>query len=175
VRKFCVRDLARGIILRARVDRDEFESHHGPANCRSEDSDSEEEEPDSGAIDEDSDADRNAAPLRHPAFSPQLLPVLAHDWESSEEEIPTNEAPTPPRRKTGPPKGRKNRPETGRSVTAAAPRVNPTIIAQPSRKHIYLPLPPNGRARRLVCSSALDIWCAVTMRGDIQFINGIEQ
>jgi len=158
-----------------RVVQDEFESHHGPANCRSEDSDSEEEEPDSGAIGEDSGADGSAGPLPHPAFSPQLLPVLAHDWELSEEEIPTNEAPPPPRRKTGPLRGRKNRPETGHSDTVAAPRVNSTIIARPSRKHIYLPLPPNGRARRLVCSSALDIWCAVTMRGDIQFINGIEQ
>jgi hypothetical protein len=115
------------------------------------------------------------APLPHPAFSPQLLPVLAHDWELSEEEILTNEAPPPPPRKTGPPKGRKKRPETGRSGTAAVPRDSPTTIAQPSRKHIQLPLPPNGRARRLVCSSALDIWCAVTMRGDVQFINGIEQ
>jgi len=137
--------------------------------------DSDEEEPDSGAIDGDSDADRNPAPLPHPAFSPQLLPVLAHDWESNEEEILINEAPPPPCRKTGPSKRRKKRPETGRSCTAAAPRDNATIISQPSRKHIQLPLPPNGRARRLVCSSTLDIWCAVTMRGDVQFINGIEQ
>lgn len=134
-----------------------------------------EEEPDSGAIDEDLDADKNARPLPHPAFSPQLLPVLTQDWESVEEEIPTNEAPPPPRRKSGPPNGRKKRPETGRSGTPATPRDNPTIIAQPSRKHIQLPLPPNGRARRLVCSSALDIWCAVTMRGDVQFIDGIQQ
>ena len=157
-----------------RVDQYGLEVHHHATNCRSEDSDSEEDEPDAGAIDEDSDADRNAAPLPHPAFSPQLLPVLAHDWESSEEEILTNEA-RPPPRKTGPQKGRKNRPETGRSGTAVAPRDSATTIAQPSRKDIQLPLPPNGRARRLVCSSALDIWCAVTMRGDVQFINGIQQ
>lgn len=157
-----------------RVDQDEPGNDHSPANYGSEDSDSE-EEPGPGAIDGDSDADGGAAPLPHPAFSPQLLPVLAHDWELSEEEILTNEAPPPPRRKTGPPRGRKNRPETGRSGTAAVPRDNSTIIAQPSPKQIQLPLPPNGRARRLVCSSALDIWCAVTMRGDVQFINGIEQ
>ena len=157
-----------------RVDQNELGNDHGPANYRPEESDSE-EEPDSGAIDEDSDADGNAGPLPHPAFSPQLLPVLAHDWESNEEDILTNEAPPPPRRKTGPIRGRKKRPETGCSGTVAVPRDNPTIIAQPSRKQILLPLPPNGRARRLVCSSALDIWCAVTMRGDVQFINGIEQ
>ena len=156
-----------------RVDRDELGKGHGPANYGSDESDS--EEPDSGTIDEDSDADRNAGPLPHPAFSPQLLPVLAHDWESNEEETPTNEAPPLPRRKTGPSRGRKKRPETGCSGTVAFPRDNPTIIAQPSRKQILLPLPPNGRARRLACSSALDIWCAVTMRGDVQFINGIEQ
>lgn len=155
------------------VDQHESENHQNPIEYRSGDSDSE-EEPDSGAIDEDSGDDRNAGPLPHPAFSPQLLPVLTRDWESSEEEIPTNEAPPPPRRKSGPQKGRKKRPETGRSGTVAAPRDNPTIIARPSRKHILLPLPPNGRARRLVCSSTLDIWCAVTMRGDVQFINGIE-
>lgn len=126
-------------------------------------------------IDKGSDADRNAGPLPHPAFSPQLLPVLAHDWESSEDEILTKEAPIPPLRKTGPPKGRKKRPETGHPGTAVVPRDNATTIAQLSHKHIQLPLPPNGRARRLVCSSALDIWCAVTMRGDVQFINGIEQ
>jgi len=158
-----------------RVDQDELGSHHYPTSYRSEDSDSEEKEPDSGAIDEDSDADRNPTPLPHPPFSPQLLPVIAHDWELSEQEILTNEAPPPPPRKSGPPKGRKKRPETGRSGTAVVPRDSATIIAQPSRKHIQLPLPPNGRARRLVRSSALDIWCAVTMRGDVQFINGIEQ
>ena len=156
-----------------RVDQDE--SHHNPTSYSSEDSDSEEEEPDSGAIDGDSDADRNPAPLPYPALSPQLLPVIADDWELSEEEILTNEAPPPPPRKTGPPKGRKKHPETGRSGTAVVPRDSATAIAQFSRKHIQLPLPPNGRARRLVCSSALDIWCAVTMRGDVQFINGIEQ
>ncbi|KAF9649640.1 hypothetical protein BDM02DRAFT_3186132 [Thelephora ganbajun] len=153
--------------------RDELEDHQGPANNGSEDSDSEGEEPDSGATGEDSDADRNVMPLPHPPFSPQLLPVLAHDWELSEEEFLTNEA-LPPRRKTGPAKGRKKRPETGRPGTVAVPRDNPTIVSQPSRKHIRLPLPPNGRARRLACSSTLDIWCAVTMRGDVQFINGIE-
>ena len=158
-----------------RVDQDELEDRRGPTSYGPEESESEEEEPDSGAIDEDSDADRNAMPLPHPAFSPQLLPVLTHDWELSEEEIPTNEAPHLPPRKAGPPKGRKNRPETGHSGTVAVPRDGATTTAQPSRKHIQLPLPPNGRARRLVCSSALDIWCAVTMRGDIQFINGIEQ
>ena len=157
------------------VDQDELGSHHYPTNYWSKDSDSEEEEPDSGAIDEDSDADRNQGPLLHPAFSPQLLPVIAHDWESNDEEILTNEAPPPQPRKSGPPKGRKKRPETGRSGPAAVPRDSATTIAQPSRKYIQLPLPPNGRARRLVCSSALDIWCAVTMRGDVQFINGIEQ
>ena len=156
-----------------RGNQDGLGDHHGLASYRPKDPDSE-EEPDSGTIDEDSDAD-NAVPLPHPAFSPQLLPVLVHDWESSEEEIPTNEAPPPPRRKAGPPKGRKKRPETGRSGTAAVPRDNSTAIAQPSRKQIQLPLPPNGRARRLVCCSALDIWCAVTMRGDVQFINGIQQ
>lgn len=152
-----------------------FENHQCTTKHNSEDSDSEEEEPDSGAIDEGSDADRGAGPLPHPAFSPPLLPTLTHDWESSEEEIPTNEASPPPRRKSGPPKERKNRPETGGPSTVAAPRDNLPIIAQPSRKHLNLPYPPNGRARRLVCSSALDIWCAVTMRGDVQFINGIEQ
>jgi len=160
-----------GPCLKPRVEQDELDDRS--ANYRSEDS--EEEEPDSGAIDEDSDADRNAAPLPHPAFSPQLLPALTHDWDLSEEEILTNEAPPPPSRKTGPPKGRKKRPETGRSGIATVPRDSATAIAHPSRKHIQLPLPPNGRARRLVYSSALDIWCAVTMRGDVQFINGIEQ
>lgn len=157
-----------------RVDQDEPENDHNPANYGSEDSDSE-EEPGSGTIDEDSDADGGAAPLPHPAFSPQLLPVLTHDCELSEEEFLTKEAPPLPRRKTGPLGGRKKHSETGRSGTAALPRDNSTIVAQPSRKQIQLPLPPNGRARRLVCSSALDIWCAVTMRGDVQFINGIEQ
>lgn len=153
----------------------ESENHQHTAKHNSEESDSEGEGPDSGTIDEDSDADRDAGPLPHPAFSPQLLPVLTHDWESNEEEIPTKEALPPLRRKPGPPKGRKKRPETGGLGTVTAPRDNLPIIAHPSRKHIQLPLPPNGRARRLVCSSALDIWCAVTMRGDVQFINGIEQ
>ena len=173
MRKSCIGIYWEELCSEPRVEQNELENDREPANYGSEHSDS--EEPGPGAIDEDSDADGNGIPLPHPAFSPQLLPVLAHDWESSEEEILTNEAPPLLSRKTGPPRGRKRRPETGRTGTAAVPRDNPTIIAQPSRKQIHLPLPPNGRARRLVCSSALDIWCAVTMRGDVQFINGIEQ
>ena len=152
----------------------ELKNNQRTAKHKSEDSE-EEEDSDSGTISGASDTGRDARPLPHPALSPQLLPALAHDWESSDEEIPRNEAPPPQRRKSGPPKGRKKRPETGGPGTVAAPRDNLPIIAQPSRKRIQLPLPSYGRARRLVCSSALDIWCAVTMRGDVQFINSIEQ
>ena len=155
-----------------RAGRHELEHNQRIAKQKLENSE-EEEDSDSGTI--SSDTDRDGGPLPHPALSPQLLPVLAHDWESSDEEIPRNEAPPPQRRKSGPPKGRKKRPETGGPGTVTTPRDNLPIIVQPSRKRIQLPLPPNGRARRLVCSSALDIWCAVTMRGDVQFIDGIEQ
>lgn len=131
---------------------------------------------DSEDLDSESSAGDDIPPYIQPPQSPDLPPVR-HDPAGEVEPLNSRLRSTELRPRGvihAPSKVEKQKPASGKRRTSNFTQSTPKYQSGNDAVHISLPLPPHGRARRII-DNQCNLWTAITMGSDARFISQSER